>query len=108
MSNTLTDVVCIDLQLGSRPPFRPSCSNAPSNLEIMVISDDEEIPFTQQGKQLHKPWPAEVRAEVSIRTDCQYSNAHIKLCAGYHLLFPNGQQAHMSYPFALHTLMSLP
>jgi hypothetical protein len=73
----------------------------------MVISDDDEIheiPSPQQGKQPHKPQ----LAEVSIRTDCQNSDAYTKLCAGYHLSFPKGQQAHTSYPFTLHTLMSLP
>ena len=103
----ITHVVCTDLQWGSQFPFRQSRSNAPSNSEIMVISDDNEIheiPSLQQGKQPHKPR----LAEVSIRTDRQNSDAHTKLCAGYHLSFPKGQQAHTSYPFALHTLMSLP
>ena len=73
-------------------------------MEITVISDDDEIPSPQQGKQPHKPQPA----EVSITTDCQDSDARTELCAGYHLSFPKGQQSHTSYPFALHTLMSLP
>ena len=97
-----------DLQWGSQFPFRQSHNDAPKDLEIMVISDDEEIPTPQQGKQLHKQWPAEARTEGSITTSCQYSDTCTKSCAGYHLSFPRGQQAHTSYPFALHMIMLLP
>ena len=93
-----------DLRWVSRFPYRQSCSYAPRNLEILVISDDDEIASTQQGKQPCK----QQRAEVSITRGYQSSGAHTKSCASYQLSFPKGQQAHTSYPFALHTVMSLP
>jgi len=76
-------------------------------LEILVISDDDEISLVssiQQGKQPCK----QQRAKVSVTRSDQSSDARTKSCAGYQLSFPNGQQAHTSYPFALHTVMSLP
>jgi hypothetical protein len=91
------------LQWGSPFPFRRSRSDASRNEEIMVISDDDEIPSPQQSKQ-----PRKQQAEVSITAGRQRSDTCTKACAGYHLSFPKGQQAHMSYPFALHTLMLLP
>ena len=36
------------------------------------------------------------------------SNVPVKPCPGYRLTFPPSQQAHTSYPFGLHTLLSLP
>jgi len=91
------------LQWGSPFPFRQSHSDASRNEEIMVILDDDKIPSPQQSKQ-----PCKQRAEVSITAGHQRSDTCTKACAGYHLSFPKGQQAHTSYPFALHTLMSLP
>ena len=58
----------------------------------------------QQGKQPCK----QQHTEVSITRGYQSSDACTKSCAGYQLSFPKGQQAHTSYPFALHTVMSLP
>jgi hypothetical protein len=42
------------LQWGSPFPFRRLCSDASRNEEIMVISDDDEIPSPQQSKQPRK------------------------------------------------------
>jgi len=87
--------------------FRQSCGHAPRDLEILVVSDDDEIDeisSIQQGKQPCKPRCA----KVSVTRSDQSSDARTKSCAGYQLSFPKGQQPHTSYPFALHTIMSLP
>jgi len=62
---------------------------------ITIISDDDDLP-----SETHK-------RVVSIRKQ-QASNTPTKPCPGYKLHFPPGQQAHTSYPFALHTVLPLP
>lgn len=45
---------------------------------------------------------------IIIPTKQQSVDAPAKTCPGYRLIFPPGQQGHTSYPFALHTVLSLP
>lgn len=58
----------------------------------MIISDDEDI--------------LSVRCTTGVSSTKQ--KAHLEACPGYLLTFPRGQWADTSYPFALHTLLSLP
>ena len=99
----LTDA-CGLLTFNAQFPFRQLCGHELRNLEILVISDDNEISSMQQGMQPCK----QQRTKVSVRRSDQSSDTHTKSCASYQLSFPKGQQAHTSYPFALHTVMSLP
>jgi hypothetical protein len=59
----------------------------------VIISNDEDIPSTAKGISTTKLWPG---------------NVHLEPCPGYLLTFPQGQWADTSYPFALHTVLSLP
>jgi len=61
--------------------------------DVTIISDDDDFPSEMQ------------KSVVSIRK--QASNAQAQPCCGYKLHFPQGQQAHTSYPFALHTAFLL-
>jgi hypothetical protein len=76
-----------------------SCSTRPSVPDITVISDDEDLDEENLSQ--------EQETVVSVTTQ-QSSNAPAMPCPGYRLRFPPGQQAHTSYPFGLHTLLSLP
>src|SRR6266581_1156383 len=62
--------------------------------DIIVVSDDGDLPSQTQERV------------VGIKNK-QVSNAPAKPCPGYQLHFPLGQQAHTSYPFALHTILPL-
>ena len=72
-----------------------SCSTGPTLPDITVISDDEDDLSHDQ------------ETVVSITTQ-QSFNIPVTRCPGYKLPFPPSQQAHTSYPFGLHTLLSLP
>jgi len=61
--------------------------------DITIISDDDDFPSEMQ------------KSVVSVRK--QASNAQAQPCCRYKLHFPRGQQAHTSYPFALHTAFPL-
>lgn len=63
--------------------------------EIIIVSDGDDFPSETQKRT------------VSVKKQ-QTSNALAKPCHGYQLHFPPGQQAHTSYPFALHTILPLP
>jgi len=60
---------------------------------ITIISDDDDFPSEMQ------------KSIVSVRK--QASNAQAQPRCGYKLHFPQGQQAHTSYPFTLHTAFPL-
>ena len=64
-------------------------------LDITTISDDEDT-------------PSMLRTTGVSTTKHQSQQAHLEACPGYLLTFPLGQWADTSYPFALHTLLSLP
>jgi len=64
--------------------------NRSDRSDVVIVSDDDDLPAKMQKRS------------VSI-TKHQAHNAPVKSCPGYQLRFPPGQQAHMSYPFALHT-----
>ena len=66
--------------------------------EVTIISDDDA------GDELQSETPKRV---VSFKK-WHASNTPHKPCPGYELHFPLGQQAHTSYPFALHTVLPLP
>jgi hypothetical protein len=66
-------------------------SQASQGSEVVIISDDEDTPSG----------PSKPRAKGS-------DHARLEACPGYLLTFPRGQWADTSYPFALHTLISLP
>jgi hypothetical protein len=70
-------------------------STSPTQFDVTVISDDEDFPSLTQNT-------------IIIPTKQQSVNAPAKTCPGYRLIFPPGQQGHTSYPFALHTILSLP
>ena len=76
-----------------------SCSTKPGLPDITVISDDEDL---DEDNPFH-----ERETVVSITTQ-NTSDAPATPCPGYRLTFPSSQQAHTSYPFGLHTLLSLP
>jgi hypothetical protein len=63
----------------------------------MIISDDEGIPSPSMPRTTH------ISATKNRRQE-----AHLETCPGFQLTFPPGQWADTSYPFALHTLLSLP
>ena len=69
-------------------------STSANHPDVTVISDDDDLQY-EKGKRV---------ASVKIQ---QRSNAPDKRCPGYQLHFPSGQQAHTSYPFALHTVLPL-
>lgn len=69
-------------------PCRQLQGHTPELLDITTISDDEDI--------LSMPCATDVSA------------TELEACPGYLLTFPRGQWADTSYPFALHTLLSLP
>jgi hypothetical protein len=81
------------------PRYVLSHSTGPSLPDITVISDDEDL---DEENLSHKQ-----EMVVSI-TSQQSFDAPAMLCSGYRLRFPLGQQAYTSYPFGLHTLLSLP
>jgi len=62
--------------------------------DITIISDDDDLQLEMQ------------KQAVSIKKQ-KPSKARTKPCPGYQLHFPQGQQAHTSYPFALHTILPL-
>ncbi len=62
--------------------------------DVITISDDDDLPSQMQERV------------VSIKNK-QVSNIPAKPCPGYQLHFLPGQQAHTSYPFALHTILPL-
>jgi len=62
--------------------------------DITIISDDDDLQLETQ------------KQAVSIEKQ-KPSKACTKPCPGYQLHFPQGQQAHTSYPFALHTILPL-
>ena len=68
---------------------------SPNHSDVIMVSDDDDVPSQMQ------------EIVISIKKNMQVSNAPAKPCSGYRLLFPPGQQAHTSYPFALHTLLPL-
>lgn len=74
---------------------RQSQSRTPEPLDITIISDDEDILSTQHTTRINE-------------TNHQPSEKRLETCPGYLLTFPPGQWADTSYPFALHTLLSLP
>jgi hypothetical protein len=78
-----------------RSPCRQSQSPTPQPLDVTIISDDEDI--------LLVPHTTPVSA-----TKHRSQEACLEPCPGYRLTFPPGQRADTSYPFALHTLISLP
>ena len=61
---------------------------------VIIISDDDDLQSDAQKRV------------VSVKKK-QTFNAPDKACPGYQLHFPPGQQAHTSYPFALHTVLPL-
>jgi len=63
--------------------------------DITIISDDDDF-------------QSETQKVVASLKNQQAPNAPTKRCPGYQLHFPRGQQAHTSYPFALHTTLPLP
>jgi hypothetical protein len=63
--------------------------------DIIIIRDDDNLP------------PQKKKGVVSISKQ-HASNASAKLCPGYQHHFPLNQQAHTSYPFALHIMLLLP
>jgi len=65
--------------------------------DVTVISDDEDLQSETQR----------VVVSLKIKKKQQAPSAPTKPCPGYQLNFPRGQQAHMSYPFALHTILPL-
>ena len=69
--------------------------NCSDRSDVVIVSDDDDLPAEMQKRS------------VSI-TKHQARNAPAKSCPGYQLRFPPGQQAHTSYPFALHTRAILP
>lgn len=76
-------------------PCRQGQSPASQPSDVVIISDDEDI--------LSMP-----RTEGVTKTKRQSKDARLEACPGYLLTFPRGQWADTSYPFALHTLLSLP
>ena len=76
-------------------PYRQLQSPALQPLDIIILSDDEDI--------LSTPCP-----KHASTTKSQSQEAHPKSCPGYQLTFPPGQWANTFYPFALHNLLSLP
>ena len=70
------------------------CSTCADHPDITIISDDDDL-------------PSETHNRVVSTKKQQASNACTKPCPGYQLHFPPGQQAHTSYPFALHTVLPL-
>jgi len=62
--------------------------------DITIVSDDDDL-------------PSETQKRVVSVTKQQAPNAPARPCPGYQLHFPPGQQAHTSYPFALHTILPL-
>jgi hypothetical protein len=71
------------------------CSTGPTQFDVTFISDDEDL-------------PSQLQKAIVIPTKQQSVDAPAKTCPGYQLTFPPGQQGHTSYPFALHTVLSLP
>ena len=71
-------------------------STRPTQFNVTVISDDEDLPSQT------------LKAIVSPTKQQSVVDAPAKMCPGYRLTFPLGQQGHTSYPFALHTVLSLP
>ena len=67
---------------------------SPNHSNVIIVSDDDDLPSPTQKKV------------VSIKT-MQVSNKPVIPCPGYRLHFPSGQQAHTSYPFALHAVLPL-
>ena len=65
-----------------------------NHLDIIIVSDDVNLPSQKQKRIVN----------ISKK---HAPNAPAKPCPGYQLHFPQGQQAHMSYPFALHTTLPL-
>ena len=63
--------------------------------DITIVSDDDNL-LSETQKRV-----------VSVTKRRQASNTPAKPCPGYQLHFPPGQQAHTSYPFALHTILPL-
>ena len=76
-------------------PCRQFQSPALQPLDIIILSDDEDI--------LSTPCP-----KCASTTKSQSQEVHPKSCPGYQLTFPLGQWANTFYPFALHNLLSLP
>jgi hypothetical protein len=70
------------------------CSTTTNCSEITIISDDNNSSSEMQKRI------------VSVKKQ-QNSDTPAKQCYGYQLHFPSGQQAHTSYPFALHTILPL-
>jgi hypothetical protein len=70
------------------------CSTGLNHSNVTIISDDDDFPSEMQ------------KGIVSIKKR-QESITPAKSCPGYQLHFPPGQQAHTSYPFALHTILPL-
>ena len=69
-------------------------STSANEPDVTIVSDDDDLQHEMQKRvvSLKKP---------------QTSNAPDKPCPGYQLHLPLGQQAHTSYPFALHTVLPL-
>ena len=72
-----------------------SSASQPSDVVVISDLDDEAI-----QSMLH--------AKGFCKTKHQSEDMHVEACPGYLLTFPQGQWADTSYPFALHTLLSLP
>jgi hypothetical protein len=70
-------------------------STSPTQFNVTIISDDDDL-------------PSQTQKAIVIATKQQSVNAPAEKCPGYRLIFPLGQQGHTSYPFALHTVLSLP
>lgn len=70
-------------------------STSPITFNVTIILDDEDLPSSIQ-KAI-----AILKKQTSVDTPA-------KMCSGNQLIFPLSQQGHTFYPFALHTILSLP
>jgi hypothetical protein len=75
--------------------YRQLQSPASDPLDVTIISDDEDILSTGHTMGVST-------------TNHRSPEARLETCPGYLLTFPPGQWADTSYPFGLHTLLSLP
>jgi hypothetical protein len=72
------------------------------------LSTHHEVTIILDDKDSSSNMPSEQSELIVSNTKAQSPNIPAKSCPGYQLMFPPSQQAHTSYPFGLHSLLSLP